>query len=248
MKLGWTSFLARAWRAGFGRKGPPAPEPAALRNWDEAALRAEFKRRYLGEFSRYVADDMVANHNAAISFAILAAILAGASFAGPVAILAGGGLALRHFLIRRDLGAAVCSAGKALKRDLESGGEGKLDGIEAWLDRHVEDLPYYLDKLDRADDEQRRVRRIIARINQAGTAASLSRDERRLLARHGYRRLKPPIATTLRLPPRTELGSRHHAQLARSLWRDVAREAGDRGRPFKRLLGLARIGQPAERR
>jgi hypothetical protein len=237
-----TDFLRRSWRAAFGSATPP-PMPVApeLRNWDESAIRAEFKRRYLTEFARYAAEDMVVNHNAAISFATLAAILGGSILGGPVALLLGGGLAVRHLMIRRDLGQALISAGRVLKRDLETGSTERLAGVEAWLDRHEQDLPFYLDKLDRADDEQRLVRRIIARLNKAGTLASLTGEERKLLARHGYRRLTLPIATTLRLPPRTELGNWHHAQLSRSLWRDVTAAAGDRGRPFKRLLGLARI-------
>jgi hypothetical protein len=241
-------LLSRAWRATLGRTPkPPVTVPDAGRNWDEAALRAEFKRRYLTEFARYVAEDMVANQNAAMSFATLAAVLGGSLLGGPVAIVLGGGLAIRHMAIRRDLAAALISAGQTLKRDLETGEDTRLSGVEAWLDQHEQDLPGYLDKLDRAEDELRLVRRIIARLNRANSLASLTRDERRLLARHGYRRLKPPIQTTLRLPPRTELGNWHHAQLSRSLWRDVTRTAGDRGRPFKRLLGLARTAKPAIR-
>jgi len=242
-----TSLLRRI-RQIFARPATPdQPAPDALRNWDAEALRAEFKRRYLTEFVRYVAEDMVVNHNAAISFATLAAILGGSILAGPVAMLLGGGLALRHMMIRRDLGQALISAGRLLKRDLELGGTDNLAGVETWLDRHEQDLPDYLDKLDRAEDEQRLVRRIIARLNRANTLTSLTRDERKLLARHGYRRLTLPIATTLRLPPRTELGNWHHAQLSRSLWRDVTAAAGDRGRPFKRLLGLARIAAKSPR-
>jgi hypothetical protein len=247
--MGLIALLGRFWSAGFGWRSSPETiaEPVSLRNWNEAAIRAEFKRRYLGEFSRYVAEDMVANHNGAINFFTLAAMLAGASIGGPVAMLLGGGLALRHMMIRRDLGAALISAGRVVKQDLETGGAGSLAAVEAWLDRHEAHLPGYLDKLDRADDEQRLVRRIIARLNRAGTASGATQEERKLLARHGYHRLKPPIATSLRLPPRMELGNRHHAQLSRSLWRDVTREAGDRGRPFKRLLGLARITGVARR-
>jgi hypothetical protein len=243
------ALLGRFWAAGFRRRAAPETvmEPALHRNWNDAAIRAEFKRRYLAEFSRYVAEDMVANHNAAINFFTLAAMLAGASFGGPVAMLLGGGLALRHMMIRRDLGAALTAAGRVVKQDLETGAAGNLAGVEAWLDRHEADLPGYLAQLDRDDDEQRLVRRIIARLNRAGAGAGATEAERRLLARHGYRRLQPPIATTLRLPPRMALGNRHHAQLARSLWREVTREAGDRGRPFKRLLGLARITRAAKR-
>jgi hypothetical protein len=239
--------LLRRIRQIFARPpSPDQPAPDTLRNWDAEALRAEFKRRYLTEFARYVAEDMVANHNAAIGFATLAAILGGSLLGGPVAMVLGGGLALRHMMIRRDLGQALHSAGRLLKRDLELGGTENLAGVEIWLDRHEQALPDYLDKLDRAEDEQRLVRRIIARLNRANSLASLTQEERKLLARHGYRRLTPPIATTLRLPPRTTLGTWHHGQLSRALWRDVSRTAGDRGRPFKRLLGLARIATPAK--
>ncbi|MEI9988063.1 MAG: hypothetical protein WDN69_36145 [Aliidongia sp.] len=240
--------LLRLLRTLFRRPAAAEPEaaPDALRNWDAEALRAEFKRRYLTEFARYMSEDMVVNHNAAMSFATLAAILGGSMISGPLAAVIGGGLALRHMLIRRDMAAALISAGTLLKRDIELGGTERLAGVETWLDRHEQELPAYLDKLDRAEDEQRLVRRLIARLNKAGTLAGLTRDERKLLARHGYRRLTLPIKPVLRLPPRTELGNWHHAQLSRALWRDVTNTAGDRARPFKRLLGLARIvGRPA---
>jgi hypothetical protein len=245
--MGLGEWLRKAWAAGFTGAKPSVPEPHALRNWDAEAIRAEFKRRYLTEFSRYVAEDMVVNHNAAISFATLAAIIAGSSLGAPFGLLIGAGLAVRHVMIRRDMAAALHTAGRELKRDIELGSAARLARVEAWLDQHEQDLPDYLDKLDRAEDEQRLVRRIIDRLNRAGTLASLTRDERKLLAGHGYRRLTLPIRTRLRLPPRTELGNWHHAQLARSLWSDVTRTAGDRGRPFKRILGLARIKAPARR-
>lgn len=237
--MGLGEWLRKTWRAGFTRQAPSAP--ADRRNWDAEAIRAEFKRRYLTEFSRYVAEDMVENHRRAISFATLVAMIGGTTLGAPVGMLIGGVLVVRHAMIQRDMAAALLSAGRTLKRDMELGAAARLARVEAWLDRHEEDLPAYLDKLDRAEDEQRRVRRIIARLNKAGTLASLTVEERRLLARHGYRRLRLPIAPILRLPPRTELGNWHHAQLSRSLWADVTRTAGDRGRPFKRLLGLARI-------
>jgi hypothetical protein len=235
-------FLRRGWRTLFGPKATPeAVDAEILRNWNADAARAEFKRRFLPEFARYIAEDMVANHNAGINFATLAAVLGGSMLGGPVAVVLGGALAVRHMMIRRDMGEALISAGRRLKRELEQGGTQHLDGIEAWLDGHEGDLPFYLDKLDRAEDELRRVRQIIARINRAGSLAGLEPAERRLLAEHGYRKLSLPIQTTLRLPPRTELGNWHHAQISRSLWRDVTRAAGDRGRPWKRIFGLARI-------
>ena len=246
MALG--EWLRKAWAAGFTRAKPPDSDPHALRNWDAEAIRAEFKRRYLTEFSRYVAEDMVVNHNSAISFATLAAFIAGSLLGAPVGLLIGGALAVRHTMIRRDLAAALHGAGRELKRDIELGSAARLARVEAWLDQHEEDLPDYLDKLDRAEDEQRLVRRIIDRLNRANSLASLTREERKLLARHGYRKLTLPIRPHLRLPPRTELGNWHHAQLARSLWSDVTRTAGDRGRPFKRILGLARIKAPAGER
>jgi hypothetical protein len=235
-------FLRRRWRALFPPKDAPQTDASSLlRNWNAEAARAEFKRRFMPEFARYVAEDMVTNHNAAISFATLAAVLGGSMLGGPVAVLLGGALAARHIMIKRDMGAALIAAGRSLRRELETGGTAHLAAVETWLDGHEQDLPAYLDKLDRAEDELRTVRRIIERVNRAGSPDGLAKDERRLLARHGYRRLTPPIQTTLRLPPRTELGNWHHAQLSRSLWRDVTRTAGDRGRPLRRIFGLARI-------
>lgn len=236
--------LGRLWR----RDLVPAPDPELRRNWDAQALRAEFKRRYLSEFGRYVAEDMVVNQNAAINFVTLAALMAGLSFGGPAGLVVGAGLAWRHMAIRRDFGDAVYLAGKRLRRDLDAGTNIDHAGIEAWLDRHEDDLPDYLDKLDRTEGEQRAVRRLIQRVNKAGSAAGLTTPERQLLARHCYRRLTPPIQPILRLPPRTGLGTWHHGQLARALWRDVAAAAGERGRPWKRLFGLARIEAIAAKR
>ncbi len=235
-------LLRTAWSALFRRR-ESAPPPAAdeLRNWDAEAIRAEFKRRYLTEFTRYTAEDMVANHNGAVNFAALVAVLGGSLIVGPAATLIGGVIAVRHLLNRKDMAAAIHIAGKQLKHEIALGGKTHLAGVEAWLDGHEAELPDYLDKLDRAEDEQRAVRRLIQRLNKAGSLAGLTKDERRLLKRQGYGRLRLPIQPILRLPPRIELDNRHHAQLSRALWRDVTATAGDRARPFKRLLGLAKI-------
>ena len=241
--------LRMIWSALFRRResAPPAASDD-LRNWDAEAIRAEFKRRYLTEFTRYTAEDMVANHNGAVNFLAAALILGGSTLFGPAAPLIGSVIALRHMLNRKDMAAAIHIAGKQLKHEIAIGGKAQLDGVEAWLDGHEAELPGYLDKLDRAEDEQRAVRRLIERLNKAGSLAGLTRDERRLLKRHGYGRLRLPIQPILRLPPRIELDNWHHAQLSRALWRDVTATAGDRARPFKRLLGLARIPAAAKRR
>jgi len=241
-------LLRAAWSALFPRRDSVPPATDDLRNWDAEAIRAEFKRRYLTEFTRYTAEDMVKNHDGAMSFATLAAILGGSMIFGPAAPLIGVGIALRHMLIRKDMAAAIHIAGKQLKHELAQGGTAHLDGVEAWLDGHESELPDYLDKLDRAEDEQRAVRRVIQRLNKAGSLAGLTKDERRLLKRHRYGRLRVPIQPILRLPPRMELDNWHHAQLSRALWRDVTATAGDRARPFKRLFGLARIAATTQRR
>jgi hypothetical protein len=235
--------LRALWSTLFRRReaAPPAASDA-LRNWDAEAIRAEFKRRYLTEFTRYMAEDMVVNHDRAMSFATLVAMLgAGSLIGGPAAPVIGGVLLLRHMLIRKDMAAAIHVAGKQLKHQIAIGGTAHLQGVETWLDGHEAELPDYLDKLDRAEDEQRTVRRLIQRLNKAGSLAGLTRDERRLFKRHGYGRLRLPIQPILRLPPRMELDNWHHSQLSRALWRDVTATAGDRARPFKRLLGLAAL-------
>jgi len=241
--------LRAIWSTLFGRResAPPAA-PDALRNWDAEAIRAEFKRRYLTEFTRYTTEDMVANHNGAMNFLAFAVALGGGIVFGPAAPLIGGGIALRHMLNRRDMAAAIHIAGKRLKQEIANGGKAQLDGVETWLDGHESELPDYLDKLDRVEDEQRAVRRLIQRLNKAGSLAGLTPDERKLLKRHGYGRLRLPIQPILRLPPRMELSNWHNSQLSRALWRDVTATAGDRARPFKRLLGLARIPAAAKRR
>lgn len=242
-------LLRTAWSALFRRRESAPPAVADdRRNWDAEAIRAEFKRRYLTEFTRYTAEDMMANHKAAINFATLLAVLGGSLVIGPAAMLIGGGIALRHMLIRRDMVDTIHIAGKQLKHEIAQGGTAHLDGVEAWLDGHEAELPEYLDKLDRAEDEQRAVRRLILRLNKAGSLAGLTKDERRLLKRQGYGRLRLPIQPILRLPPRMELDNWHHAQLSRALWRDVMATAGDRARPFKRLVGLARIPAAVKRR
>jgi hypothetical protein len=242
-------LLRTAWSALFRRRESAPPAAADdRRNWDAEAIRAEFKRRYLTEFTRYTAEDMVKNHNGAMGFATLVAILGGSLIVGPAATLIGGGLALRHMLIRRDMADAIHIAGQQLKHEIAQGGAAHLTGVEAWLDGHESELPDYLDKLDRAEDEQRALRRLIQRLNKAGSLAGLTKDERRLFKRHGYGRLRLPIQPILRLPPRMELGNWHHAQLSRALWRDVTATAGDRARPFKRLFGLAGIAATTQRR
>jgi hypothetical protein len=241
--------LRTIWSALFRRReGTPLPAADGLRNWDAEAIRTEFKRRYLTEFTRYTAEDMVANHNGAVNFLAAALILGGSTVFGPAAPLIGSVIALRHMLARKDMAAAIHIAGKQLKHEIATGGKAQLDGVEAWLDGHEAELPDYLDKLDRAEDEQRALRRLIQRLNKAGSLAGLTKDERNLFRRHGYGRLRLPIQPILRLPPRIELDNRHHAQLSRALWRDVTATAGDRARPFKRLLGLARIPAAAKRR
>ncbi|HVJ51670.1 MAG TPA: hypothetical protein VM689_04375 [Aliidongia sp.] len=209
----------------FRRRAPGAvPDGPLLRNYDEKLIRAEFKRRYLIEFAGYVGRDRVASAGAGANFLLMAGMLGGAAIAGPLGGFGASALALG---LRWYLGRTGADRGRTaqvvdrLERD-ETG----LDGVETWLDRHIDTLPAYLDRLDREEAELRRCRWLIDRINAAGSADGLGPEDRNLLRRCGYRKLTPPIARTLPLPPRVRLGNWHHSQLARALWRDIGRAGG----------------------
>jgi hypothetical protein len=218
-------LLARLLRR-FRRPGPsetaiPAEQP--LRNYSEALIRAEFKRRYLVEFAGYVGRDRVASQAAGANFLMLAMFLGGAAIAGPIAGLIGSGFALRQVwaahAAKPGLQRATARIAKRLQDD-----EGSPASVENWLDRHMEVLPTYLDRLDREEAAERRERVLIDRINRRGTADDLNAEDRAFLKARGIRKLRSPLRRRFPLPPRVGIGNWHHSQLARALWREIGRE------------------------
>jgi hypothetical protein len=207
------------------RKRAPASMPSAeshLRNYSDEHIRAEFKRRYLVEFASYVGRDRVASAAAGANFLLFATMLGGTALAGPVAGVIGVGVALwRVEAARRakpDLERATARVVERLGRD-----ERTLVGVEAWLDRHLDVLPTYLDRLDQQEAAERRERALIDRINRGAADAGLTAAERAFLATRGIKNPRPPIGRRFQMPPRTRIGNWHHAQLARALWREIGR-------------------------
>ena len=129
----------------FRRRAEPAAaavEPG-LRNYSEAVIRAEFKRRYLVEFAGYVGRDRVASEAAGANFLLFAAMLGGTALAGPIAGLVGGGLALRQLWAARATKAPrrnyrIARASAAGNFDKGDSGAGK-DFIDCRDDRHISD-------------------------------------------------------------------------------------------------------------
>lgn len=209
------------WLARFRRRPYVPAADRAGRNSSDDFIRAEFKRRYLIEFAGYVGRDRAASGEAGARFFLLAMLLGGASMLGPVLGLAGTGLAMLTTSIARAASPRWIRAGLKLGQQLDNSAPG-ANRVEAWLDRNMDDLPTYLDRLDREEADRRRMRTLIEQINKAG-AAAVSVEERRFLATRGIRRLKPPILLEPPLPPRMRLSNWHHAQLARALWSDLGR-------------------------
>jgi hypothetical protein len=136
--------------------------------------------------------------------------------------------------------AALSDAAQQVAAELQSENSAGLPQVEGWLDSHIEDLPAYLDKLDRVEDERRAAKTLIEQVNRLGSADGLSPADRTLLKRHGVRKFKPPIYAPYPLAPRCELGNWHFSQLDRALWRDISKTAGGRGRMIRRILRMAR--------
>jgi hypothetical protein len=198
-------------------------------NRSDSAIRAEFKQRYLSEFARYTAGDMASSRNAGMNFLFL---LIAAGLGGPITSLVGAGVLLRYLQVVRDVETAIAKTTRSVVDDLESARQGDLPAVEAWLDRHQGQLLDYIDRLDRRDDEQRKLLALIGRINRLGSASDVSAADRAFLERYGIKKLKPPIAIPYVMPPRCLLNNWHHSQLARALWRDIKRKA----RPCRSML------------
>jgi len=209
-------------------------------NRNSDLLRAEFKRRYLAEFAGYVGGLMEesSGHSANFLFLLLTLMVGPVSF--PVAALLGLGISARYAQVQKGVRAALGEAANETRRELADGEGRSLVRIEAWLDAHEDDLPGYLDRLDRYEEDCVRVRMLIENCNRQGSVAGLSAEDRALLKRHGVRKFRTPLYASYKLPPRCQLGNWHFSQLDRALWRDISKIAGTRGKMVGRILGLAR--------
>ena len=210
-----------------------------ISNRNEALLRLEFKRRYLTEFSHYVGGLMEesAGHSANFLFMFLTL------FIGPLSVLVAGllglGVSARYAQVQKGVKEALTDAARHVTETLESEDEALLPHVEGWLDAHIDDLPAYLDKLDRFEDERRRVGSLVEKANRLGATDFLSVADRTLMRRHGVTRFKIPLYVGYPLAPRCQLGNWHFSQLDRALWRDISKAAGGRGKMIQRIIGFA---------
>lgn len=211
-----------------------------ISNRNEDLLRQEFKRRYLTEFSHYVGGLMEESSGHSANFLFLFLTLAIGPLSVPVAGLLGLGVSARYAQVQKGVKVALADAADKVAAQLQSEDRAVLPHVEGWLDAHIENLPDYLDRLDRFEGERRSVKSLVEKVNRAGSADMLSKAERVLMKRHGVRKFKPPIYAGYPLAPRCQLGNWHFSQLDRALWRDISKAAGGRGRMISRIMGLAR--------
>jgi hypothetical protein len=209
-------------------------------NQDPDLLRSEFKRRYLAEFSTYVGGLMEESSGHSANFLFMFLVLAVGPMSVPVAALLGLGVSARYAQVQKSVKAALAEASAQARTTLIENAQSRLTNVERWLDAHEDDLPGYLDRLDRYEEDRRRVRMLIDRCNKSGSTAGLSSEDRALLKKHGVTRFRTPIHAAFTLPPRCQLGNWHFSQLDRALWRDISKIAGRRGKMIGRILGLAR--------
>jgi hypothetical protein len=213
-----------------------------LTNQDPNLLRSEFKRRYLAEFSTYVGGLMEESSGHSANFLFMFLVLAVGPLSLPVAGLLGLGVSARYAQVQKSVKAALAEASAQARQEMTEKATGALTHVETWLDAHEDNLPVYLDRLDRYEEDRRRVRALIDRCNKAGSVASLSSEDRALLKRHGVTRVRTPLYAGFTLPARCQLGNWHFSQLDRALWRDISRIAGKRGKMIGRILGVAHAG------
>ena len=211
-----------------------------ISNRNETLLRQEFKRRYLTEFSEYVGGLMEENAGHSANFLFLFLTLFIGPLSLPVAGLLGLGVSARYAQVQKSVKAALTDAAVQVAKTLESEDSSAVSHVDAWLDAHIDDLPAYLDKLDRFEDERRKVGSLVDKANRLGTTDFLSASERTLMKRHGVTRFKIPLYAGYPLAPRCQLGNWHFSQLDRALWRDISKAAGGRGKMIQRIIGFAR--------
>jgi hypothetical protein len=211
-----------------------------ISNRNETLLRQDFKRRFLTEFSHYVGGLMEESAGSSANFLFMLLVFLTGPLSVPLAALLGVGVSARYLQVNEDVTAALTDAASRVAKQLESE-DRVLPQVERWLDAHVDDLPGYLDKLDRFEDNRRRVKALVEKANRAGSLEVLSAEDRTFLRRQGVKRFKLPLYAGYPLAPRCQLGNWHFAQLDRALWRDISKAAGGRGKMIQRIMGLARV-------
>jgi hypothetical protein len=209
-----------------------------LSNRNATLLRQEFKRRYLSEFSSYVGGLMEESGGHSANFLFLFLVLLVGSVSMPVAALLGLGISARYARVGKGVREALDEAAERAVIELQSEDGANLTHVERWLDGHLDDLPGYLDKLDRYEEERREVKSLIEKANRSGSVDGLSPKDRALLKRYGVKNFRTPLRALYRLPPRSQLGNWHFSQLDRALWRDISRLAGVRGSMLRRIVGI----------
>jgi hypothetical protein len=210
-----------------------------ISNRNETLLRQEFKRRYLTEFAHYVGGLMEESAGSSANFLFLALTFLTGPLSVPLAALLGVGVSARYAQVDTDVKEALAEASGRVARQLETE-DRALPHVERWLDEHIDDLPGYLDRLDRFEEGRRRVKALVDKANRAGSVEVLSADDRAFLKRHGVTRFRLPLYAGYPTAPRCQLGNWHFSQLDRALWRDIAAAAGGRGKMIQRIIGLAR--------
>ncbi len=210
-----------------------------ISNRNETLLRQEFKRRYLTEFSHYVGGLMEESAGSSANFLFILLTFLVGPLSLPLAGLLGVGVSARYAQVNEDVKVALTEAAARVAKQLESE-DSTLPHVERWLDAHIDDLPGYLDKLDRFEADRRQVKALVEKANRSGSLDVLSAEDRTFLRRHGVKRFKLPLYAGYPLAPRCQLGNWHFSQLDRALWRDISRTAGGRGKMIQRIMGLAR--------
>jgi hypothetical protein len=211
-----------------------------LSNRNEGLLRQEFKRRYLTEFAGYVGGLMEESGGSSANFLFMVAAFAGASISLPVGGLLAIGISARYARVEAGVKAALAEAAKTAVTELQAERADGMPHVERWLDAHLDDLPGYLDRLDRHEEDRRKAKALIRQVNLKGSADGLTPDERSLLKHCGVRSFRPPLEIGFPLAPRCLLGNWHFTQLDRALWRDMSGRAGGQGQMIRRILGIAR--------
>jgi len=211
-----------------------------ISNRNETLLRQEFKRRYLTEFSHYSGGLMEESAGHSANFLFMCAVMLTAPLSVPVAGLLGLGVSGRYAQVQKGVKEALTDAAAKVRAQLEDEDRALLPHVEKWLDEHTDELPGYLDRLDRFEDERRQIKSLVEKVNRLGTVDWLTADDRRLMKRHNITRFKVPMYAGYPLAPRCQLGNWHFSQLDRALWRDISKTAGARGGMIRRILGMAR--------
>src|SRR6185503_3365268 len=169
-------------------------------NRNESLLRQEFKRRYLTEFSHYVGGLMEESAGSSVNFLFMVVVFLTGPLSVPLAALLGAGVSARYAQVNEDVKAALTDAAARVAKQLEDE-DRVLPHVERWLDAHMDDLPGYLDKLDRFEDDRRRVKALVEKSNRAGSLEALSAEDRTFLPRHGVKRFKLPLHAGYPLAP-----------------------------------------------